>query len=144
MSPARWLDDPPVAILDLDPAGLEMVSRVRAEPSGLYSAVPVVIGERSARPVRGHLAAWARPRGERAWSYALVLWPARREDHQGRLAWSWRWGWFAFDPRQLRRAHRGETVRGGAAYDQGLSAAIRQAMPAGYTLPTAPPADGPP
>ncbi|TDD97117.1 hypothetical protein [Jiangella asiatica] len=134
MSPVRWLDDPPVPLLDLDLAALEIAPRARIEPSGLCTAVPVVIGERSARPVRGQLAAWGRPRGERRWAYALVLWPDRREDDHGRLAWTWRWGWCAFDRRQLRRAHRSETVRGGSAYHEGISAAIRRAMPAGVDL----------
>jgi hypothetical protein len=134
MSSVHWLEEPPLDVLELDPGQLEIKLRVYAEPSGLYTAVAVVMGDRSSRRVQGRLVAWGRRRGEGRWRYLLVLWPDRQADQQGRLAWRWRSAWCVFDPRRVRPAHRSEVVRGGATYSEDLSAAIRQVLPPGHEL----------
>lgn len=138
MTTARWLDDPPLDLLDLDPGRLEIKLRAHTEPSGLYTAVPIVMGDRSSRRVQGRLVAWGRRRGEHRWRYLLVVWPDRQADAKGRLAWGWRAGWCVFDPRRVRPAHRSEVVHGGATAAADLSAAIRRAMPPGLE-PVPPP-----
>lgn len=132
MSSAHWLEEPPLDVLELDPGQLEIKLRAYAEPSGLYTAVAVVMGDRSSRRVQGRLVAWGRQRGEGRWRYLLVLWPDRQADQHGRLAWKWRSAWCVFDPRRVRPAHRSEVVKGGTTYAEDLSAAIRRILPPGH------------
>lgn len=135
MSTVRWLEEPPLDVLEIDPGLLEIKLRAYAEPSGLYTAVPVMMGDRSSRRVQGRLVAWGRRRGDGSWRYLLVLWPDRQADQQGRLAWQWRSAWCVFDPRRVRPAHRSEVIRGGATYTEDLSAAIRRILPPGSQEP---------
>jgi hypothetical protein len=134
MSSVHWLEEPPLDVLELDPGQLEIKLRVYTEPSGLYTAVPVVMGDRSSRRVQGRLVAWGRRRGEGRWRYLLVVWPDRQSDQLGRLAWRWRSAWCVFDPRRVRPAHRSEVVHGGTTYSEDLSAAIRRVLPPGHEL----------